>query len=323
MFTCPNIRNLTPRFARLRIVVQAAPPFLVVQSNAAYWRLTGISSHHVVGKPVSGLLSIHKGGVVNQPDDVQPAELASADDGPADHPPNDLGVEASARPRAVASERDRQEMTLERLIAASGFGRIHMVHVNTRPHRIGGLDVPGVNGVVSGSSGPVVCSRGEACHSNSVTSSCNGDGLHQPPIACRISIAPIVSSNATIGNGALSNKEAEYRNHRGHKHHESRRKPPPKTEVGTYYRKHQPLQLVTHFVVQFQPQCVAVGETGSLESLSSDSACFEAQLLGLTKLELQRGAVASGAPQQAEQEDEDAGGSISVTAERDAVAAIG
>ena len=41
-----------------RVVIQAGPPFLLVHTNAAYTRLTGIDAHAAVGKPVSALLSL-------------------------------------------------------------------------------------------------------------------------------------------------------------------------------------------------------------------------------------------------------------------------
>jgi hypothetical protein len=41
-----------------RLVVQSAPPFLVVHVNAAYSGLTGIDSHLAIGRPIQLLLSI-------------------------------------------------------------------------------------------------------------------------------------------------------------------------------------------------------------------------------------------------------------------------
>ena len=43
---------------RFRMVVQSAPPFLVVHVNAQYSGLTGIDSHHAIGKPIHVFLSI-------------------------------------------------------------------------------------------------------------------------------------------------------------------------------------------------------------------------------------------------------------------------
>ena len=40
------------------MVVQSAPPFLVVHVNAQYSGLTGIDSHHAIGKPIQVFLSI-------------------------------------------------------------------------------------------------------------------------------------------------------------------------------------------------------------------------------------------------------------------------
>ena len=43
---------------QFRIVIKSVPPFLVVHTNAAYCRLSGIDSHAAVGKPISNLLSL-------------------------------------------------------------------------------------------------------------------------------------------------------------------------------------------------------------------------------------------------------------------------
>jgi PAS domain-containing protein len=138
-------------------VVNANPPFLVVHTNAAFCRLSGIDSHLVVGKPISSLLTIPdpqtiaelqedhqrreqgKFGEVNGYDSTTGAMLRIES---ASHNGNDellhddsretqglSAAEAAGRARAAASQED----SVERLIATSGFGRYIIISLNARP----------------------------------------------------------------------------------------------------------------------------------------------------------------------------------------------
>jgi hypothetical protein len=324
--------DFTPFSARRRIIVQGSPPFLVIHTNAAYCRLTGIDSHLVVGKPVSALLSLHEAITPNVPDDQQQAEGLPVDSntGTEDvHVPSYLeDVDTSGRARSESSRDALKDVSLERLIATSGFGHIHVVHVNTKSHQMVGRNVTVFKDAVSGSSGPEVRRRDE--ESNDLASSYEGGLQQSPPLACHISIAPIVSSSTAVGCGVVSEKGAEtHQKGKRVKHHhgpeqDSQRKPPP-GEVATHHRKYLPLQLVTHFVIQLQPQGEATGKNGSMESLSSNSISVQANLLGLTKeeLQLQRDALAAADILGDVDMEADAEGSTSASSEREAVAAIG
>lgn len=331
-------------FYQLRIVVQGSPPFLVVHTNAAYCRMTGIDSHLVVGKPVSFLLSIQEGitTTIHRPDDeTQAAEDFEADSCPEDHATSDLAAaEASGRARAEASEDFCREISLERLIASSGFGHIHVIHASTRRGDCGmvGRNVTVVKEASSSGARAGALRRDEESNDTSLTSSCEVGLQQPPPIACRISIAPIVSSDSAMSNGVAMEKDSEtHQKAKRLKHHhgpdlDSQRKPPP-GEGAPHHRKYQPLQLVTHFVIQLKPHGEETGKNGSMESLSSNSISVEAKLLGLTKeeLQLQRGAIAAGIPEVAEHAgalldadmEADVEGSTSVSSGPDAVAAIG
>jgi hypothetical protein len=148
-----------------RIVIKAGPPFLVVYTNAAYCRLSGIDSHSAVGKPISSLLSIPDQDILaavgaNQeselPENSTVAEAKAREESLQDQNsifppssqndttarnPNHAAAEAAGRARAAASREDNTDMCLERLVAASGFGRCHVINVLAKPHHMLGRNV--------------------------------------------------------------------------------------------------------------------------------------------------------------------------------------
>lgn len=70
-------------------------------------------------------------------------------------------------------------------------------------------------------------------------------------------------------------------------HHQQPRRTFPHREVSLHRKRH----LITHYLIQLEPFESGNRKLGSLESQSSTSTTFEAQLLGMTKseLRLQRG----------------------------------
>ena len=127
----------------IRIVVNASPPFLVVHTNAGYCRLSGIDSHTVVGKPVSDLLSIPDPQTLEgvKAKHLQPPEIPGADEVDDYVPTHDdivlhhaesteglTAAEAAGRGRAAASQED----SIERLVAASGFGRYNIINLSAK-----------------------------------------------------------------------------------------------------------------------------------------------------------------------------------------------
>lgn len=201
--------------------------------------------------------------------------------GLGDRLPNDLAAaEATGRARAEASvSHDRKEMSLERLIATCGFGRIGIVHVNAKPHQIVGRNVTvmEVNGIAAGQS---PARRDEDSNGTSLTSSCKEEQYQSLP--CRVSIAPIVSSDNSLSIGAPIHKETDphHIEKRAKHHHGTEQSTPVNSET---HKKYSPLQLVSHFVIQLQPQSEGLDKNDSLESLSLNSTSVEAQLLGLSK----------------------------------------
>lgn len=294
---------------------------------------------------MSVILSIVDTTVVNRLDDEPHGDEESPE--PfflANHTPSDLAV-AEVFDRAEAIRDTREQLSLERLIATCGFGRIHRVQAATKPHQMVGRNVAVIKDVDPGISSPAAAEEAprpdDDSNDISLSSRESVPQTFSPPIACRISIAPIVSSNAAVGSGDRGGPEKEVshlKTKRGKHHHSSEldsshKAPPPGDVAATgaaqpVCRKYQPLQHVTHFVVQLQPVLGdAAGKYGSMESLSSDSLSVQANLLGMTKTEFQaqRGALSPGVGVSHLDTDVDAGveGSPSISSEREAVSAIG
>jgi len=295
-------------FPLRRIVVQGSPPFLVVHTNAAYTRLTGIDSHLIIGKPIKELISIDKSNLEDVP------------------PPVDLGTtEADGHTQGETATRSLpKDVTLDQLVVTSGFGHINTVQVHTKLlHQMVGKNVT-VTINNSGDAAPSAAGDGSLKRDNeesnaSSAGSCGGAMTDRRPVTCLISIAPIVSpSNATNSSVLVVDREAEvaYQKVKRIRHHHgasaipaAAASPPPppggeekeqqdtkqrskslpgEVPANNHHRKALlPLQLVTHFVIQLQSQGFNANE-GSMESLSSNSASVEARLLGLSKEQVQQ-----------------------------------
>ena len=183
-----------------RIVIKSTVPFLVVHANAAFARLTGIDSHKVVGKPISYVLSLPN-EVLGSSDihNEQASTYAAA-------PDTATGRQRTNNHRGTRRHGPRHQDTLERLVAASGYGRLHLVHVTSKRSQLVGKSVAfhkerpsSVAQSVSGGrhreerAAPVapdhqLIIRAAKDHSvSSDTSTC------KQALSCRASIAPIVS----------------------------------------------------------------------------------------------------------------------------------
>jgi len=306
-------------FPLVRIVVQGTPPFLVVHTNAAFCHMSGLDSHLVAGKPIADLLSIsHSSTENNRSEEEQQA---------AHTPQGDHAVaETTGLSRSADTTQAAKSISLAQLIATSGFGHINTVQVNTKlRHQIVGRNVTVINngceapmeeGAASGAASKSGAQkRHEESNTTSLTSGSCQDGQDRKPISCRVSIAPIVSASTAMNycNGLVSDREAEVAHPKGKraKHHHSvgtaaaapgateqhhldsqhRNKSLPlgETSATAHHRNkaYQPLQFVTHFVIQLQAQGEETNE-GSMASLSSNSASVEARMLGLSKEQVQQ-----------------------------------
>jgi hypothetical protein len=275
-----------------RIVVQATPPFLVVHANAAYSALTGIDSHFIIGKPIRTVLSVPEskeqqfmlaeinnadgfhsgqssmtnsaavnrqnqlqataGGPNQQSQPTQEQQAASAN--------NDrTHATAAAVGQARAQSNEMVEMNVERLVAASGFGYIHMMNVTAKPHIMLGRNVTVVREKnLTGDQQ----SRGDGEQRSQASSLPSNDGAFHA-IPCHMSVSPVVSSPSAIDHPPPQvvtdqEKSSRRRKHNYHHHH--------------HYRRHAKNSLVSHYVIQLEKVAtVARAAKKSQESLSSAS----------------------------------------------------
>ena len=278
------LSGLTALVISTRLVVLSTPPFLVVHTNAAYCRLTGIDSHKVVGKPIRALLSVPEEGLSAMQGFQDESSEAAAGN-------NSELAAAAAAGRARASQQNRQSVELERMVASSGFGHLHTLRVHAKQHHLVGKNVsfipdgtPRVAAAAAANAGV----RDEGSHDTSLTGSFEG----HPFIRCQTSVAPVVSSVTCLESMVVSDREgsihqkAKRRKLHGAPEAEAQRKPhahAPK-ESTTSHRKHALPLRTTHFIIQLQP--LVSGKQGSEESLSSNSTSVEARLLGISKAEL-------------------------------------
>ncbi|CAB9509086.1 expressed unknown protein [Seminavis robusta] len=241
-----------------RMVIQAGPPFLVVHTNAAYTRLTGIDAHAAVGKPVSTLLAVQEPSSMNRAGDAAIENVARAPSNanlnqaavPGGVRQNQLGAfqvetmnsfqrqgqshaeaEEAGRARAAqASQNDSGNINLERLVAACGFGKYLVLHARSRPHHMVGRNVTFVTktGPAGSSLPPAAAASAPAVHSmrklddgssdTSLTSNFEGPFDF---LKCRSSISPILSD--TIDSAVVTDTNQEPHSHknkrRKHHHH--------------------------------------------------------------------------------------------------------
>lgn len=325
------------------MVIQAGPPFLVVHCNAAYTRLTGIDAHAAVGKPVSVFMSIQgeapsEFNALDLPETFVEAGEAGVSGGPQDltrenmsqtarnegsrevsnqgtsnarhSTTDDEGLSQShaaaaeaGRARAAQAPQNDSNMCLERLVAASGWGKFHVLNVTSRPQHLLGRNVTFVNAAPTGGSTAAGLRHGlrKRCDGSSDTSiTSNFDGPLEY-VACRISISPIVSDAIDSAIVTDTNQDPHSHKSKRRKHHHnsneqlsgaaaswllgSQHRRTFSSKDSTLPKRYQ--QFVTHYVIQLEPLDSEKDLNGK-ESLSSRSTSVEANLLGLTKSELRR-----------------------------------
>jgi hypothetical protein len=305
-------------FCSFRIIIQAAPPFLVVHTNAAYSRLTGMDSHTVVGKPITSLLSIMdqvETSATAYSNDVHHEHSSVVDDAAGNPQSSELVAAAVAgRARAEASEPDAIRIGLDRLVVSCGFGRLHRVQVAAKPHQMVGRNVTIIKDAApSGGTTLSACNGGEA--------GSNDTSLATNQVSCQISIAPVVSASSAMDTSTvLDSMDSEMHKSKRRKHHGLEQEPHRMNDEGKevyvhHHRRHPHRQLVTHYVLQLEELDGKPNKNESLDSLSSNSASVEARLVGLTKAELDNQRLAANVPPAHEEPDilddeEDEGESI-------------
>lgn len=307
-----------------RLVVKADAPFLVVYTNAAYCRLSGIDSHNAVGKAISSLLALPdqydlaqldfdkeyppllenyamKASKIdesainlreNQQREIYEADVAATD------AENHVAAEAAGRARAATSKEENKGVGLDRLVAASGFNRFHVIKVRSKPHHMLGRNVKFLK-----AQSPVKRSHDEGSNGSSISSTYDGPSHFA---ACTMSISPVVSSPeaynvAVVTDSGHKHKriEPDQDNHQQvlkrrkhhhhyhqngdshhHSHHTQRTNYTPK-EAPTQRRRH----LVSHYVIQLEPFDGHSLKFGGMDSQSSTSATVDAQITDRSKTE--------------------------------------
>lgn len=301
----------------ISIVIKAGPPFLVVYTNAAYSRLSGLSC--VVGSPLSSLLSLPpdldtlaKIGNGNEGPSIETSTVGAEnvcesvhqeENGPFENEmKNENGsagsqthsvAEAAGPAQAAASQEDSTEMGLERLVAASGFGRCHVIHVSAKPHHMLGRNVTVMKQV--NTNGPEMKSREEGMsNGSSITSGYDGP-YHIP---CSMGVSPVVSSPEAFTDAVVTDKDQHNHHHKTkrRKHHHHSDSQQSNATHHQHHRNnlmrevyvHRKRHLITHYVIELELYEGTFRKFGGLESHSSTSTTVEAQMLGLTKSELRR-----------------------------------
>jgi hypothetical protein len=226
-----------------RILVQSHPPFMVVHTNAAFSRMTGIDSHFVVGRPVSRLLSWHHD---------ESASVASST-----HQRGEGSVkgrkhnEQDGEGQPLHQHQPNEPFSLETLLTSCGNGDFQTIQVNTVVEHIVGRSLI-LNGLSDQGLVGVADDKPESLQTPPADRS---DATH---MLCRVGIAPIVSAaNAVSLSAHLPSKNKRC------KHDE--------TDANT--GRFPDGQIVSHYIVHLEPKdCPMVFQKGGADSISSNSS---------------------------------------------------
>lgn len=284
-----------------KLVVKASPALTVIYTNAAYSRLSGIDSHSAVGNPITSFLSLPNEQVSQlnyqkeEPstrnstlklDQTENFERMNDQNHTTIDAKNHVAAEDAGRARAVASVDDTTMVDLEKVIVASGHGKLIKINIRCKPHKIIGRNVKVFKSMV-----PMKRNQEEGSNGSSITSSYNGPYNF---VACTMSISPVVSSPEIYMDATMTNKEkkGESYHNKGkrndkeqdsHQQKSKRRKHHYTMNEIVHNRKRQ---VISHYAIQLEPQEVDTtkneAERGSHSSSSTD---VEARVLGLTKAE--------------------------------------
>lgn len=262
-----------------RIVIQATPPFLIVHTNAAFARLTGIDSHQAVGQQISQMVSLPEKALSQQ-----------------QHPSEDgSNPQASDTSSAALSQTRSKNFELERLIATSGHGRLQVLKVVCRHHQMVGRSVTISKEVhESGKQDASAGSVSEAAKPDRRVESSLAGGLQLK--TCKASIAPIVSLSAYMPKSSMTTDNEPPKQKRRKSHSQDTEDAPSQakdhkqrpTSPNKDHKKNPSRLIVTHYIIQLEDASSKSGNHFSMESLSSNSTSVEARLVGLTKEEYRK-----------------------------------
>jgi hypothetical protein len=236
-----------------RIVLQAYPPFLVVHTNAAYGRWTGLDSHLLVGQPIANLVSLPE----------PPASRSTVEANGASR------LDGVVVVGALPSRHDQghhQAMLLDRLIVASGFGRVHEVRVRTS-RLPATLPCSGKNAMV----------RDQCPNQETLLHSESGSSVEF--VACRIAMAPIVSTDLNVAsNGTTASlwdqaAAAAAADDANSRYDYSPQQISARTMASTRSNRRQKCwPRVTHFVLQLQSDRAGAQDNDLVQSANAASA---------------------------------------------------
>lgn len=296
--------------------MKSFPPYLIVHTNAAYSRLSGIDSHSAVGKPVSSLLSLPEQGTAmgkctsEESPRIENSIVAAATNANRlkreSQVSNHQEAEAAGRARAASAEDNITEVSLERLVAASGYGKHHPIKVLSKPQNMLGRNVTVTNPP------PTIKkrSREEGSNGSSITSSNEGSFQF---LKYNMSISPIVSSPESFNVEITTEKDRD-----SHHHKAKRRKHHPYSDA-LQAPGHRKRQFVTHYVIQLEKFDDKGGNFREHASQSSASTKSENKRLRQRQSE-QNSAAESGVPSANNGEDNEP---ESGSDQREAIVAIG
>jgi len=235
-----------------RLIVQAEPPFLAVHINAAFSRLTGINNSTVIGMPVSKIVALteqlqslpsHHESIalssMREPNEQHPGSpgnttvrfknVDTMDQHDHDMEGKDKSNLNSHENAAAAGVRfantEETDVSIERLIASSGFGQCHKVQT---------LDVR-----------VLTSSSDNGSNNDSNNSSISSKDPPNNPTVCLMSVCPILNSSSQHSQLPKHQHTTSPSNNNSHS-------PPPKRRkhAHTQFRRyHKP----SHFVVQLFP----------------------------------------------------------------------
>lgn len=122
-----------------RLILQGEPPFLAVHCNAAFSRLTGIQNSAVIGRPVAKIFSVLPATLQKEaPLPSRPQESSvpigqqvqveiQNEQNSLKTDKSSLSSNENADIRTDHVANTNEDVSIERLIASSGFGKCHLV----------------------------------------------------------------------------------------------------------------------------------------------------------------------------------------------------
>lgn len=216
-----------------RLILQGEPPFLAVHCNAAFSRLTGIQNSTVIGRPVAKIFSVLPATLQKEAPPPPPRPQESS--GPIgqqvqveiQNEQNSLKTDKSslssnennADVRTDHVTNTSEDVSIERLIASSGFGKCHLVQT---------LELKTTN------------SSSDNSNNESNNSSISSKDPPNKPSIVMMSVCPIMNASAQYSySQAIKSSMDSPPKRRKHSH--------------SQYRRHLRNASQSHFVVQLFP----------------------------------------------------------------------